>query len=280
MKTVKVYYAKINNMGDLLNKEIIEKIFECKVKRKSFLTGDVSGIGSGLANFFYDDNKKRNTIKRVFGVLHNRVFIWGTGFINYPEKETGFCKRNTTLCAVRGELSKKRIEKMLGKKLNIVTGDAGILASCLIDEKIEKKYKVGIIPHVTEQDSPIFKKLAKRFPNSTIIDVVNDPITVAKQIAECEFIISSSLHGLIIADSLEIPNIHIVVTDKLLGDGFKFDDYYSAYGLKHDYVDMSKDDIESLKEIEDRYQLTHKMVEKKKQDMIQCFPSEALGLKK
>lgn len=278
MKKVNVYYAKINNMGDLLNKELIEKLYCCEVKRKNFLMGDVSGIGSGLSNFFYDDNSARNIIKTIFGFIHPRIYIWGTGFINYSDKERSFCKKATKLCAVRGELSKKRIEKMLGKKINIPTGDAGILASYLLDKKVTKKYKVGIIPHVTEQDHKIFKELAKKFDKSTVIDVCNDPITVTRQIAECEYIISSSLHGLIIADSLEIPNVHIVVTDKLLGDGFKFDDYYSAYGLKHSFIDMQKTDIDRLKDIRENYKLTHKIVEQKKKEMLNCFPYRELGL--
>lgn len=271
-KKIKVYYAKVENMGDKLNKVIIEKIFGYKVLRRSFLTGKISGIGSGLGNYTYEDSKLKNIAKFIFGYISPTVYIWGTGFIRYKEKDGKLCKRNTKFCAVRGELSKKRIEKIVGKRLDIPTGDAGILSSYLLDEKVEKKYNVGIIAHYKEQDSPVFKKLLKRFNNSTFIDVHEEPITVTKKIAECKYIISSSLHGLIIADSLRVPNIHIVVTENLLGDGFKFDDYYSGYNLKHFYIDMNKDDVKTLKLIDENYKITDKMVEKKQQDLINCFP--------
>lgn len=272
MKKIKVYYAKVPNMGDELNKDIIEKIFGYKVVRRNYLFGKISGIGSGLGNYTLEGPLWKKILKKISSFLSPNVYIWGTGFVSYKEKDEQLYK-NTKFCAVRGELSKSRIEKLLGKKLDITMGDAGILASYLIeDEKIEKKYSVGIIAHYKEKDEKIFKKLCDRFPNSTFIDVQDTPLNVTRKIAECETIISSSLHGLIIADSLNVPNVHIVVTNNLLGDGFKFDDYYSAYGIKHEYVDMNTDDINSLDYVKNNYKITKEMVENKKKEMINCFP--------
>jgi pyruvyltransferase len=41
-------------------------------------------------------------------------------------------------------------------------------------------------------------------------------------------ILSSSLHGLILADAYEIPNKRLVIGNRLLGSDFKFMDYYST----------------------------------------------------
>lgn len=269
---IKVYYAKVPNMGDLLNRDIIENLFGYKVIRRNYLFGELSGIGSGLGNYTLEGPMWKKALKSISKILSKNVYIWGTGFVSYKEKDESLYK-NTLFCAVRGELSKNRIEKLIGKKIKITLGDAGILASCLIEnEKIEKKYSVGIIAHYKEKDEEIFKRLCERFPNSTFIDVQDTPINVTRKIAECETIISSSLHGLIIADSLNIPNIHIVVTNKLLGDGFKFDDYYSAYGIKHEYIDMNIDDIVSLDYVKNNYKLTKEMIDNKKREMINSFP--------
>ena len=272
MKKIKVYYAKVPNMGDMLNKDIIEKLFGYSVVRRNYLFGKVSGIGSGLGNYTLEGPFWKKVLKKISRIISPNVYIWGTGFVNYKNKDEKLYK-NTTFCAVRGELSKRRIEKILGKKLNIPTGDAGILASYLLkNEKIEKKYNVGIIAHYKEKNEPIFQELLKKFDNSTFIDVQDTPYNVTKRISECNVIISSSLHGLIIADSLNIPNIHIVVTDNLLGDGFKFDDYYSAYGVKHNFVDLNKEKIDNLDRIKKDYKITKKMVEEKKKNMLDCFP--------
>ena len=48
MKKIKVYYAKVANMGDILNRDIIENLFGYEVKRTNYLLGKISGIGSGL----------------------------------------------------------------------------------------------------------------------------------------------------------------------------------------------------------------------------------------
>lgn len=269
---LRVYYAKVPNMGDILNKDVIEKCFGYEVVRNNFLTGLVSGIGSGLGNYTYEETKWKNFLKAVTAPFFPTVYIWGTGFVRYKDQDTKFYKRNTNICAVRGELSKKRVEKLVGHELDIPLGDAGILASKLLDEMPEKKYEVGIIAHYKEQDEEIFKTLLDTYENSTFIDVKDTPLNVTRKIAECKLIISSSLHGLIIADSLHVPNCHIVVTDKLLGDGYKFDDYYSAYGLKHEFVDMSEGKIPTLDYVKENYKITSEMVEKKKEDMLKAFP--------
>lgn len=273
MKKVRVYYAKVPNMGDILNKDIIEKLFNVKVVRGNYLVSQVSGIGSGLGNYTLEGKLWKRILKRISGLLLPKVYIWGTGFICYKEKDAKLYKKNTQFCAIRGQLSKNRIEKLLNKKLdNTVLGDAGILSSYLLEGKKEKKYKVGIIAHFKEKDAPIFKELLDKYDNSTFIDVQDTPINVINKIAECETIISSSLHGLIIADSLRVPNIHIVVTNNLLGDGFKFNDYYSAYGLEHPYIDTNKEKVWSLKKIKENYPITDKMVKKVQKDLIKAFP--------
>ena len=43
---IRVYYSKIHNMGDQLNKLIIEKCFGYETVRCSFLEGEMCAIGS------------------------------------------------------------------------------------------------------------------------------------------------------------------------------------------------------------------------------------------
>lgn len=267
-----VYYAKVPNMGDLLNKDIIEKCFGYNVVRNTYLTGKLSGIGSGLGNYTYEDVHWKNIMKWGTSFFFPEVYIWGTGFIRYKETDSVFYKKKTHIVAVRGELSKRRVEKIVGHRLDIPTGDAGILASYLLESHPQKQFDVGIIAHYKEQDNPIFNELMKKYDNSVFIDVRLSPYEVTEKIAKCRTIISSSLHGLIIADSLGVPNRHIVVTGNLLGDGFKFDDYYSGYGLEHEFTDMKTSCIESLDDIVKNYRITECMVSDKKAGMLNSFP--------
>ncbi|MCO7124183.1 polysaccharide pyruvyl transferase family protein [Sporolactobacillus shoreicorticis] len=276
MKELKVFYAKIDNMGDLLNELIIEKVFGYKVKCSNRYTCETTGIGSGLNMFFPEKAEMayfpKNLLQRTYAKLNSPLQVWSTGFIKYPKKEDNICmRRENNIASVRGELTKKRLEKILNKNLKIPTGDGGLLASCLLEGKIEKKYNIGIIPHFRERNELRFKQLQLKYENSTLIDLTEDPMDVVKKISECEHILSSSLHGLIVADSFNIPNKRIVYSDKPLGDGYKYDDYYSAFNISVEPYNINNDKYPSINNIIDDYKVNKKDVDLKKEDLITSF---------
>ena len=272
MRKIRFYYAKLPNMGDLINPLVVNKIFGLDSKRHTFLTGELSAIGSGLENYLLSKTIKIKIPQLLSSLLFKEVHIWGTGFIREDINESYLYKRNTIFHALRGKLSKEKIEKIIGKQLDIPVGDVGLLADCLIDENPEKIYQVGIIPHFREQDDPMFSKLKENYNNSTIIDLTEDPIEVIKKIASCETILSSSLHGLIVADSFGIPNQHIYVSNNLKGDGFKFRDYYSAYNMNHEFIDLQKSQPPKISSIIQNYKMNKSEVDTIKKDLIHAFP--------
>ena len=178
--------------------------------------------------------------------------------------------------ALRGELTRRNVERMTGRTMDIPTGDARIMADRLLDELPEKRYDLGVIPHICDLKDPAAQALADRYENSILINVKDDPIEVVRQIAQCRAVLSSSLHGLIVADSFHVPNMHVVFDERLKGDGYKFDDYYSAYGLPHIQRDLRQEAAPSLREIEESWGVTAEMVEEKKRQMLACFPRQLL----
>ena len=133
-------------------------------------------------------------------------------------------------------------------------------------------YDIGIVPHICDLSDPACRQLADSYPNSILINVKDEPLAVVKQIAQCRTVLSSSLHGLIVADSFHIPNRHLVFSDRPLGDGYKFDDYYSAYPVPHLICDIRTDRAPTIEEIEADYAITPSMVETKKKLMRESFP--------
>ena len=247
---IRVYYSKIHNMGDQLNKLIIEKCFGYETVRCSFLEGEMCAIGSCLGMY----------------TLH------GTVPMRIQQRINGIQKPHMNFCAVRGELTRKAVEKMRKKRLDIPTADAGILAAEVLESLPSKRYDVGVIPHLCDLQDPRAANLHQEYENARFISVKEEPLEVIRQIAECRFILSSSLHGLIIADSMGIPNLHVEFGDRLLGDGYKFDDYYSAYGLTHKPYDMRTEPLPELAWIQEQYRIRPEAVEAKKKALREVFP--------
>lgn len=275
----RICFPQIPNMGDLLNKDMLEQLFGISVKADIIgKTGNMLAIGSGLKGLLYSDEKTTRAKQRLRKIFHfSPFYVWGTGFINYNiGKDKDLIFRDVRFLSLRGNLTKMRIEKIIKKELDIPTGDGGLLASLWLGNRPNIKYKTGIIPHFREKESPIVEELKKFYNDSVIIDLADKPIDVVRNIASCETIISSSLHGLIISDSFHIPNKHVLLYpygEKMKGDGYKFADYYSSYGLCDTPIEMNNKKLwPTFSEIQDLYQIDSDIVEKKKKEIFSVFP--------
>ena len=114
--------------------------------------------------------------------------------------------------------------------------------------------------------------MLEHYPNSKFIDVQNEPETVLKEISECENIISTGLHGLIIADSYGIPNCWCEISDKILGNNFKFHDYFSSFGTDREVFDLRKGNLPNINNDFKCNFKSIKQVYKKQKELINCFP--------
>ncbi len=276
MEPVKVCYSIRDNIGDAINPFIVKEVIGYDLVHADAYHCDISGIGSGLGRFFYkpDSYTYRGNLRRdiLRHIYTNPVILWSSGFISTPTGQEKKLRRNIIPAAVRGQLSLNYVNKFLNKECcDCVLGDAGILASELLEKKPEKKYSLGIIPHDNERGHIRYTQLQSKINNSTIIDVRGEVKDILKKIAECECIISSSLHGLIIADGFHIPNRQVILTDKLAGDGFKFADYYSSYGLQPDAINLNVQENVELSDICDNYSIKQSVVEQKKKELHDAF---------
>ncbi len=135
---------------------------------------------------------------------------------------------------VRGPLTAKRMMYGASYMKNFVLADPGLLADELVGDQ-DKIYNLGIVPHWTDKNlanNPTFKKF-----NPKIINVLDDPLKVIKEIGQCKKIVSSSLHGIILADAFGIPR-RIEIAPRMLthvhqeGGLFKWEDYSASINMK------------------------------------------------
>ncbi len=270
---VPFYYCNIDNFGDKLNEDLMKYFLDTKIKSSSIKHSYAMGIGSLLDNILLDKNDKqfdRKPLKILSsgfgfeegGFFHNKDII-------IPEK----LKKDVFCYALRGELTKSRIEKLTGKKCNAVLGDAGLLSHLLIDKNsIEKKYDLGIVPHFADSQNPIWNEIQNKIPNSKILDVKKTPKAFLKDLCECKIIISSAMHPLIASDALRIPNIWVRISEETTSR-YKFEDYYSALKLEKEPLNLKEQDFDEkdLISILENYDVSDQIIEKIQNELLEAF---------
>lgn len=250
-----VYHGKFNNFGDQLSPVILDHygfttVFAHYKPKYSF---------SGKANLVSVGTLLQNTPTDFDGV------ILGTGSNNLP-LSFPFAK----ILAVRGKLTLQNIENFDNSN-NIVIGDPGLLVSKIFKAVVNKKYKLGIVPHFVDKKDPILKTYMHRFKRRAfIVDVQRNPASVIKDIKSCENIISSSLHGLVVADAYDIPNIMYVIRRNISSEhDHKYRDYYSAFDSELDLIEI--DGTESMEYLLSKVQLRKDQVNQVKNNLHHLF---------
>jgi len=269
---VKLHYYNYPNIGDIMNPMVIHDLFHMEAVEEKHIKAEMIAIGSVLDRLLVNGKVAVSLAKmNVDADKKKKIHVWGTGFM-YEYKEKQEWIRPVEIHALRGALSAEVVSKIQGKPCNVVLADPGLLASKLVREKVEKKYEIGIIPHYVDAQEPVFQQMKEKYPNSIIINVKDEPMEVLKQIASCKCTVSTSLHGLIISDSFGIPNQWCVVSNRILGDNYKFRDYYSSFGVEPHMVDLRTDPIPEIEDIKNNYSIKKSMVRKKQRQLMDCFP--------
>lgn len=197
------------NFGDILSKHIVEYVAKRSVVWSGPSECDLFAAGSILRQ-----------VRRAHASPNNNhlPWVWGSGSMG-PHR-ADFVK-DVQICIVRGPLT----ATLLGLKLEKF-GDPALLIADVIDQPIAKNGRIGLVPHHSHTNSQMVIDALKKTPRLKLIDVRNlDALSVVKEIAACEYILSSSLHGLIIADSFGVPN-NWLNPDRIHSTArFKFYDY-------------------------------------------------------
>lgn len=164
--------------------------------------------------------------------------VAGIGFANRKNKRK-IDLSNAKVLGLRGELS----FKASGLRDRPVLGDPGLVASDLLNESVKPIHEIGVIGH--------FKHTNIRVPIDAVkIDITWPIDEVILATSRCKSIITSSLHGLILADSLGIPR-KWVTFNGIQADGNKFYDYFTSINdkaLPTEWKQPNRDTIEKKKD--------------------------------
>ena len=273
MERIKLSYAPLQNAGDLFNKDLVEKLSGKTVVNSKMYDADMIAIGGALVGAQYSKGATRKLAQKMLSVVYGNkpLYVWGSGFFK-DDNDSGLYRKNLKVCALRGQKTQDKLSYITNMKYDVPLADAGLLAHLFVDTKIDKKYEIGLIPHMSQLNDKCMKQLLAQ-DHIHLIDIRRSAKEVIDDIAQCECILSSSLHGLIFADSLHIPSLHMFGDKELYGGNFKFEDYYSSFGIQDNPYVLDSENLPTKKMIVDRYSISGDLVEEKKQQLIDCFPN-------
>jgi pyruvyltransferase len=194
------WFRGVPNYGDILTPYILDRL-QIKYRTSSKQNCNAIFIGS-IAN-----------------LARPGVSVFGSGFI----------RKNDPVCPssnwhfVRGPLTREMVLSSGGKCPELYCDLALLLPTLIQPEK--PIHPVGFCPHGVEYDllPKGVHKIRMYHP---------DVVHTTKQITQCEKIISSSLHGIVVAMAYGIPAAYVSLSDRLSGDGMKFFDFYRSVGLE------------------------------------------------
>lgn len=152
--------------------------------------------------------------------------VWGSGVMR---RDARFCSPKS-ITAVRGPLTRDRCLEV-GVDCPEIYGDPGILLPFFVPQCTGATYDFGVVPHFVD-----FEIATNRFSHRRdvrVINVLDEMTKVVQQISQCRMIISSSLHGIIVAHAYGRPALRAIFSEGIKGDGTKYLDY--AKSISHDF---------------------------------------------
>jgi pyruvyltransferase len=213
-----------HNFGDAINVEFYKYFMgEKNVSFARVGTNDKIGVGQTMTG-----------IGSILKFATTDDVIFGTGLLYKLDKFPA----PKQIISVRGPLTREWLISM-GCECPEVYGDPVLLMPLMYKPTIDKKYKVGIIPHYI--DKAHLKDQYKNLESTLIIDIQNsDYKNFIDQVLSCEHIISSSLHGVIVGDAYGIPS-YLAQLGKHDVTTFKYKDYYQSVNKKFKVISTPSD---------------------------------------
>lgn len=195
----------VNNFGDLLGPEIVAAILAQR------------GIRSEDAI----EDRRLLSVGSVLRLAGDGDVIWGTG-VNGKSLDQPYGFTSLDVRAVRGPLTREFLLDR-GQDVPEVYGDPGLLTGLLWPRETVGRPELAtdtlIVPNLNDWSS------YRRGPN--VLYPRTDLRDCIARIASAEFVIGSSLHAIVLAESFGIPARFIASGHE---PAFKYEDYYLGSG--------------------------------------------------
>ncbi|EEC47341.1 predicted protein [Phaeodactylum tricornutum CCAP 1055/1] len=187
------------------------------------------------------------TVGSVFFLVRDNDHLWGTGSIDGQRQICQNEAKNLTVYSVRGPKTANLVKRWCRDKLHTpfrgisgisqelgfgTTGDPGFLVAHLFENEFKYDSAAApldycVIPHYFNRKINDLKSV----PKEQILSVQQSWQSMIKKMLRCKFIISSSLHGVILSESFGIPVRWLSRNNRVAP--FKFHDYFESFGYRN-----------------------------------------------
>lgn len=245
------YNGKITdheNLGDYLSCIIVESILRDKglqLDNETDKTYCLYAVGS------------------VIGWGYQDAVIWGSGLLN-GKNALRCLRQKLDIRAVRGPCT-RYILLRYGIDCPEVYGDPACLLPKYYYPKVEKKYRYSLILHHNSElrNRQDVKSFMEKRQIHYIEIMTTDYKKFVQEILQSETVISSALHGIILAESYKVPTIFL---REQLNQDIKFDDWYFSTG-RYDYKYVTR--LEDALSCDESYVPDIKNMQR---NLIESFP--------
>jgi pyruvyltransferase len=176
------------NFGDTLSYELLKRI-----------------VGNNIRVQTSKNISRERKLLAIGSILHfskQNDVIWGSGFLNKASKLKDVSKLD--IRSVRGPKTREILINSYNISCPPVYGDPALLIPYFFPEFKKSStplYSFLVIPHFLSQNLSIFNKNN----NYTIVYPTDNWRTVLSMIVQSQLVLTSSLHGIIVAESFGIP---------------------------------------------------------------------------
>jgi pyruvyltransferase len=214
-KGLKLFYweEKFRNFGDYVSLKLVERIVQGPV--------EVAKKGVVLKE------PKLLAIGSIMTFARNTDVIWGSGVNGNWLGLENYKFKTLDVRAVRGPKTRQFLKENFDIDVPEIYGDPALLIPYFFPEFKRKKnprYEYIVIPHYSEQ------LLFSKEDDSHIVYPTDPWDEVIEKITDSAFVISSSLHGIVIAEAFGIPARLLRVVPRKIEAIYKYEDYYQGTG--------------------------------------------------
>ena len=216
-------YASYYIVSHLFNGEVVHKLPYLSVKRllkQTLLFLIRKGPCPQYKEYLFPWNNILFGVGSILDFATKNSIIWGSGF-REPYSKT----KANRFVLVRGKLSRDKIGDP-----TLPIGDPALILPRIYMPKVKKsKNHIVIIPHFNDYDY-FFSNYGSLF---TILKIESNNIEhFIDEIANSDYVLSTSLHGLIISHAYGVPALWIK-KGYIDSSDFKFKDYFSSVGINY-----------------------------------------------